>query len=72
MRIASLILPLLMLALSGCNREPAVPTPADNQAMDAASNRLDKAADELDRVDEQLPATNENGSPAEASDPPKP
>jgi hypothetical protein len=72
MRTLPLILPLLALALSCCNREQAVPTAADNQAMDAASNRLDSAAEELGQIDQRLPPTNESGPPAQANGPPKP
>jgi hypothetical protein len=73
MRSLPLILPLAAAALlQGCGRDQAVPTSADNRAMDAASNRLDNAANELDRVDEQLPPTNENGPPAKANGPLRP
>jgi hypothetical protein len=59
MRILALILPLAALPASGCNRDQAVPSAADNQAMDAASNQLDAAAQELDRVDQRLPVGND-------------
>jgi len=49
---------LMPALLSGCGRDRQVPTSEDNQAMDAASNRLDNAADELDRVHERLPDEN--------------
>jgi hypothetical protein len=64
MRKLPLILPLLAAAMAGCGRDEAVPTSADNQAMDAASNRLDRAANALDRVDERLPDTDNQLAPS--------
>jgi hypothetical protein len=39
-----------------------MPNSHDNQAMDAASNRLDRAAEDLDRVHERLPDENDEAA----------
>jgi hypothetical protein len=46
----------LLLCLTGCNRDPAVPTAEESRQLDDAANLLDQAPASLENVDDSAVA----------------
>ena len=47
-----LVFCLFIVLIAACDRGPAVPSAAENQALDEAANQLDEAPRRLDAIDD--------------------